>query len=90
VTWAMSNLISVCLDIVLILTQDRCMICAERTIGSKLLWTHPIEHLGDVGHVESYFDPFGDSVSLGARLVHGLRQKYHRLRNHFGCTRRYS
>jgi hypothetical protein len=55
------------LEIVLILTQDWCIVCAERNIGSKLLWTHPIEHLGDVGHVESYFAPLRDSVSIGAR-----------------------
>jgi hypothetical protein len=36
-----------------------------------------MELLGDVGHVESCFGPFGDSVSVGARLVHSLRQKYH-------------
>jgi hypothetical protein len=29
-------------------------------------WTLPIEHLGDVGHVESHFGPFRDSVSIGA------------------------
>ena len=29
-----------------------------------------------MGHVESRFDPFGDGVSVGARLVHGLRQTY--------------
>ena len=40
--------------------------------------------LGDVGHVESRFSPFGDSVSVDARLAHGLRQTYHRLRNRFG------
>jgi hypothetical protein len=28
---------------------------------------HSMELLGDVGHVESRFDPFGDSVSFGAR-----------------------
>jgi hypothetical protein len=28
---------------------------------------HPMELLGDVGQVESRFDPFGDSVSVGAR-----------------------
>jgi hypothetical protein len=49
-----------------------------------------MEPLGDVGHVESHFSLFGDSVSVGARLVHGLRQMYHMLRNHFGCTRWYS
>jgi hypothetical protein len=46
--------------------------------------------LGDVGHIQSRFGPFGDSVSVRARLVRGLRQTYHRLRNHFGHTRRYS
>ena len=30
-----------------------------------------------MGHDESRFDPFGDSVSVGARLLHGLRQTYH-------------
>ena len=43
-----------------------------------------MELLGDVGHVESSFGPLGDSVSIGARKVHGLLQTYHRLINHFG------
>jgi hypothetical protein len=42
-----------------------------------------MESLSDVGQVESCFDPFGDSVSIGARYVLGLRQIYHRLRNCF-------
>jgi hypothetical protein len=29
------------------------------------------------------FNLFGDSVSVSARLVHGLRQMYHRLRKSF-------
>jgi hypothetical protein len=33
----------------------------------KSLWTHPMEHLGDVDHVKSCFGPFGDSVRVGAR-----------------------
>jgi hypothetical protein len=49
----------------------------------KSFWTHWMEHLGDVSHVESRFGPFGDSVSVGARYWHGLSQTYHRLRNHF-------
>ena len=36
-----------------------------------------MELLGDVGHVESRFDPFGDGVSVAARLLQGLRQTYH-------------
>jgi hypothetical protein len=30
-------------------------------------WMHPMELLGDMGHVESHFNPFGHSVSIGAR-----------------------
>jgi hypothetical protein len=58
--------------------------------AQKSFWTHPIEHLGAVGHVESHFGPFRDSVVIGAALVHGLRQTYHSLRNHFERTRWYS
>ena len=61
------KLILVRLEVVRIFTQDRCMVCAERTIGSKTFLTHPMEFLGDMGHVESCFSPFGDSVSVGAR-----------------------
>jgi hypothetical protein len=35
--------------------------------AQKPFWTNPIEHLGGVGHVESYFDLFRDSVSIDAR-----------------------
>ena len=54
-------------DIVLIVTQDRCTVCVERTIGSKIISDAPDRLLGDMGHVESLFFPFGDSVSVGAR-----------------------
>jgi hypothetical protein len=40
------KLVLVRLEIVLILTQDRCMVCIERTIGFALFWTHPMELLG--------------------------------------------
>jgi hypothetical protein len=30
-------------------------------------WTHPMDPLGDVGHMECCFSPFGDSASLSAR-----------------------
>jgi hypothetical protein len=46
-----------------------------------------MELLGDEGHVESCFGPFGDGVSVGARQVHGLHQTYHCMRYHFGRTR---
>jgi hypothetical protein len=35
------KLVSVCLEIVLILTQDSCMVCAERTISSEIFWDAP-------------------------------------------------
>jgi hypothetical protein len=58
--------------------------------AQKSFWTHPIQHLGDVGHVKSHFSPFRDRVSTGGRWVHGLRQTYHSLRNYFERTRWYS
>jgi hypothetical protein len=55
------------LDIVLILTQDMYTVCAKRTIGLKIIWTHLMELLGDLGHVESCYGPFGDIVCVSAR-----------------------
>jgi hypothetical protein len=37
--------------------------------------------------VDAWLGLFGDSANLDARLVHGLRRTYHRLKNHFGRTR---
>jgi hypothetical protein len=45
-----------------------------------------MELLGDVAQVEARFGPFGDSATLDARLVHGLRRMHHRLRNNIGGT----
>jgi len=39
-----------------------------------------MELLGDVGHMESHVFSFADSVNVGAREVHGLRETYHRLK----------
>ena len=86
----MCNLVSIRLEIVLVLVQDRCTVCAECTIGSKIVWTHPMELLGDVGLVESHFGPFGDIVGVGARSMHGLLHTYHWLTNHFGRSQWYS
>jgi hypothetical protein len=58
---------SVHLEIVLILTQDRCTVCVEHTKGSVIILYAPDELLGDMGHVESYICPFEDSVTVGAR-----------------------
>jgi hypothetical protein len=56
------KLVSIRLEIVLILTQDGCTFCAQ-----KSFWTYPMELLGDVGHVEARFGPFGDSANLDDR-----------------------
>jgi hypothetical protein len=43
-----------------------------------------MELLGDVGHVESCFGPFGESIGVDERLVQCLRRMYHMLKNRFG------
>ena len=62
--WVMWNLVSIRLDTVLVSMQDRCMVCAKRTIGSEMFWTHPMVLLGDKAHVEACFGTFGDSANL--------------------------
>jgi hypothetical protein len=81
------ELCSVCLEIVLILTQDRCTVCTECTIGSQTVWDAPDGLVSDMGRVEACFGPFRDSTTLDARLVHGLRQTYRRLGNSIRDTR---
>jgi hypothetical protein len=61
------ELCSVCLEIVLILTQDRCTVCTERTIGLQIVWDAPDRLVSDMGRVEFRLSPFGDSVSVSAR-----------------------
>jgi hypothetical protein len=46
-----------------------------------------MELISGVGHVEFHFSPFGDSVNVSTREVHGLHRTNHRHRNHFGRTR---
>jgi hypothetical protein len=84
------ELVSIRLKIVQILMQDRWTVCAKQTIGSKSFWTHQMELLGDVDHVNSCFGPFGDGVSVGATQARFLHETNHRLRNCFGHTRWYS
>jgi hypothetical protein len=49
----------------LILMPHRSLVCAERTIGSEIVLNTNL--LGDIGHVKSRFNPFGDSVTVSAR-----------------------
>ena len=85
--WVMSNLVSIRLDTVLVSVQDRCMVCAKHTMAQKSFWTHHMVLLGDEAQVKAHSGPFGDSGNLDSRLVHGLRETYHILENHFGHTR---
>jgi hypothetical protein len=61
------KLVSVRLEIALILTQDRYIVCAEHNIGFETVSKHPMELLDDVAHVESRFGPFRDGVSARSR-----------------------
>ncbi len=58
---------SVRLEIVLILTEDRCSVFAKPRQAQQSFWKQSMLLLGDLGHVESRFGPCGESVSLGAR-----------------------
>jgi hypothetical protein len=42
---------------------------------------HSMGLLGDEALLEARFGPFGDSATLDALLVHGLRRTYCRLEN---------
>jgi hypothetical protein len=81
------ELCSVRLEIVLILTQDRSTVRTECTIGSQIVFDAPDGLISDMGRVESRFSPFGDSVSVSARQVHGSHRTYHSHRNSIGGTR---
>jgi hypothetical protein len=60
------KLVLVRLEIELVLAQDWCAICVKRTIGSKIILTHPMVVLSDMGQVKAHFGLFGDSVNLNA------------------------
>jgi hypothetical protein len=78
----MWNHVLVCLEIALVLVQDRCMVCTKHTIGSEIILKHPMVLTGDEAQVEAHFGLFRDSV-----CVNDLHPTYHRLINHFGRTR---
>ena len=66
-TWVMWNLASICLEIVLVLVQDRCMVCAKRTIGSETVLDAPMVLPGHEAQVEAHFGLFGDSANVDSR-----------------------
>ena len=85
-TLVLWELVSFRLEIVLVSVQDKCTVCAKRTIGLDIVFNAPMVLLGDEAQVEAPFSPFGDSTNLDAK-VHGFRQTYHRHGNWFGHTR---
>ena len=47
--------------------QDRCMVCAKRTIGSETVLDAPMVLLHDEAQVEARFGLFGDSANVDSR-----------------------
>ena len=47
--------------------QDRCLICARRTVGSEIVLDATDGTTGDEGQVGARFGPFRDSANLDAR-----------------------
>ena len=65
--WVMWNLVSIHLEIVLVLVQDRCTVCAKRTIGSEIVLDTMLVLLCVEAQVDARFIMFGDSANLDAR-----------------------
>ena len=63
----MWKLVLVRLEIVLILTHDRCTVFAEHTIGLEIILAAPDGTPRDEGQVKAHFSPFRHSVNLSAR-----------------------
>ena len=61
------NLVSVRLEIVLVSVQDRCTVCAKRTIGLDIVFSTSMVLLGDEAQGEARFSPCGDRGNLDAR-----------------------
>ena len=60
------NPVSDRLEIVFVLVQDMCMVCAKRTIGSDIVFNVPMVLLGEEAQLEAPFSPFGDSANIDA------------------------
>ena len=58
---------SVRLEMVLVLVQDRCTVCAKRTIGSDIVLDAPDGTLWRRGSCGISFGPFRDGVSVDVR-----------------------
>jgi hypothetical protein len=65
--WVKWKLVSVYLEIVLILMQDRCIVCAKCAIGLQIVLGTPDQTRRCVGQVEAHCSLFGGSFNLDAR-----------------------
>ena len=65
--WVLWNLTSILLETVLVLVEDRCMVCAKHTIGSDIVLDHLMVPLGDEAQVEARFGSLRGSANLDAR-----------------------
>ena len=63
----LSNHVSVCLVEVLLSVQDRCTVCAKRTIGLETILDARMVLLDDEAQVEARFGIIGDCANLDAR-----------------------
>ena len=63
----MWNLVSILLEIVLVLVQDRCTVYARHTMGSKIVLDTMMVLLCIEAQVDARFGLFGDSAKLDAR-----------------------
>ena len=63
----MWDLTSFSLETVSVLVQDRCMVCAKRTIGLETVLDAPIVLQGDKAQVQARLGLFRDSACLDAR-----------------------
>ena len=63
----MWNLTSFRLETVLVSVEDRCMVCAKRTIGSETVLDASMVLQSDEAQVLAHFGRFRDSTSLDTR-----------------------
>ena len=66
-TWVLWNLASFLLEIVLVSVQDKCLVCARRTIGSEIILDATDGTTRYKAQVEAHFGPFRDSANLDTR-----------------------
>jgi hypothetical protein len=67
VTWVMSNLASIHLEMVLCRCKIAAWFAPNVPLAQKSFWTHLMERLGNVGHGDSRFGLFENCVSVGAK-----------------------